>query len=43
MVRFRVEVMVILIAAATSHFVAVEGKLIFGIGMKSDIVLNILK
>ena len=38
MVRFRVEVMVILIVAATSHFNAVEGRLILGIGMKPNIL-----
>ena len=32
--RFSVEVMAILVAAATSHFVAIQGKLIFVISMK---------
>ena len=34
--RFSVEVMAILVAAATSHFVAIQGKLIFVISMKSN-------
>ena len=38
MMRFRVEVMVILVAAATTHFVAALGKLIFVILMKLNIV-----
>ena len=39
--RFCVEVMAILVAAATSHFVAAQGKLIFVISMKSkQTVLN---
>ena len=36
--RFSVEVMAILVAAATSHFVAIQGKLIFLISMKPNIV-----
>ena len=38
MMRFRVEVMAILVAATTSHFVAAQGKLIFVISMNSNIV-----
>ena len=37
--RFSVEVMAILVAAATSHFVAIQGKLIFVISMKLNIVI----
>ena len=38
MMRFRVEVMVILVAATTTHLVAALGKLIFVILMKLNIV-----
>ena len=41
--RFSVEVMAILVAAATSHFVAIHGKLIFVVSMKPNKIYNSFK